>query len=109
MTTAGTSYVKDLELEVDIDDTAPTETVTILCEDNRISGMERWSVKGTDSKVLPDAVSGVEYDSGGYSFTIPQIVNLADAGLGRISVKYHRPNYSGQEALPKFKAIRAVS
>lgn len=68
----GTQYVQSADLTIGVDDTAPTELLTIRCTGTDIAGTETWAVNGTVSGELQDAVTGVAYSDGDYSFTIPQ-------------------------------------
>lgn len=61
--------------------TAPTEIITIQCTNDDTVGDEIWSVTGTVSGPLGQAVTGAEFVSSAIGFTVPEI----DAGIGGTS------------------------
>lgn len=70
----GSIYVKQAEINFTVDANAPTETVVIRCTSATVVGAEVWSVTGDISTGLPDAISGVPYAAGDYTFTIPVVI-----------------------------------
>lgn len=70
----GTVFVRNAELSVSVSADAPTEVLTIRCTSADYIGAEVWSVRGTVSGELADAVTNVAYDGADYDFTIPEIL-----------------------------------
>ena len=70
----GTAFVRDADMSISVDDAAPTEQLEIRCTDTQITGAEIWSVRGSVSGELQNAVTGVAYVDADYGFTIPQLL-----------------------------------
>lgn len=68
----GTLYVRRAEIDIEVASAAPTETLSIDCISAAIVGAEIWSVRGSVSGDLGNAISGQEFAAGSYSLTIPQ-------------------------------------
>ena len=68
----GTQYIRRAYIPLDVDSGSPSETFRIECISAPIPGAEIWSVVGSVSGTLANAITNVLYDAGGYSFTIPQ-------------------------------------
>ncbi|WP_043700655.1 hypothetical protein [Tepidimonas taiwanensis] len=70
------AYVADIRGEVPVRDvsapanSAITQTIELRCIDAQLRGMEVWSVTGTVSGRLQDAITGVPYASDAVHFTI---------------------------------------
>ena len=70
------------------DSDAPTESLTIQCVDGTVVGQEKWQVRGNVSQRLADAITGVLYSDGDYSFTIPRASIGNNAPTGNITVEF---------------------
>lgn len=70
-TREGSRYIQRAEIALTVDATAPTESLSIECIAAPIPGAEIWSVVGSVSGALENAVTGVAFDAGNYAFTIP--------------------------------------
>lgn len=68
----GTPFVQSANLTIGVAEDAPTELLTIRCKDTNLAGAEIWEVSGTVAGEMQDAVTGVAYADGDYTFTIPQ-------------------------------------
>lgn len=104
----GTTYVDEAEIAVTADADAPAETLAIECIDVSVAGAERWRVRGDVSKTLAQAITGVLYDDGPYSFTIPVPSASAEGVVAEIDIQFRRPSGAGG-TLPNFKAYRALA
>lgn len=71
-TREGTRYIKQAEIPITVSTSAPTETLRAECIAATVPGDEIWSVIGSVTGELDNAVSGTLFSDGGYSFTIPQ-------------------------------------
>lgn len=90
--TAGNNYLQGIEFtDLTIDPDAPTETLTIRCEESRIPGSEIWTVTGPISGyTLDNAHTNVQYTdtNAPASFTIPPRSPATNkAPTGRIRIK----------------------
>jgi len=86
---------------------ASTEIIEARCFSNSTSqnsgvGKERWSVRGSVSGILGDAVTGVAYSSGGrFGFTIPTMFpDGYDEPKGSIDFNIDYITRSEEDALP---------
>lgn len=68
----GSRYIRNAEIALTVASDAPTETLRAECIAAPIPGAEIWSVVGTVSGELDDAISGEAFSDGDYGFTIPQ-------------------------------------
>ena len=68
----GTQYIRRAYIPLTVDSGSPSETFRIECVSAPIPGAEIWSVVGSVSGTLANAITNILYDAGGYSFTIPQ-------------------------------------
>ena len=69
----GTQYIRRAYIPLDVDSGSPVARHSrIECVSAPIPGAEIWSVVGSVSGTLANAITNVLYDAGGYSFTIPQ-------------------------------------
>jgi len=73
--------------------TAPTENIKITCKGAGAVGREVWSVAGSVSGTLPDALTDEEYDQGPIRFHIPPIITPI-TNQARISAK---PSYVSRD------------
>lgn len=68
----GSSYIRRAVIPLTVPSTAPTEVLRAECIAAPIPGAEIWSVSGSVSGDLDNAVSGVAWTDAGYAATIPQ-------------------------------------
>jgi len=96
----GSDYLTGLDA-ITIGPTPASETLTVVCSNNDIVGSEKWKVEGTVSNSLPDAESGVPYNSTAIGFTIPQ-KNVAEVVTGDIHISNvsYASREEGQELPP---------
>ncbi len=78
---------------------APTQTLTLRCENADTIGHERWSVKGDVCGALDGAETGVPYTSSAASFTIPRIKPMVEQ-TGVSSFLFNPTSRSEEEGLP---------
>ncbi len=85
----GSRYVYGLDPSIG---TGPhyTQEISVECVDNERIGAERWTVSGSVSGALDDAVTDTDYTSGPVNFTIPLRPYEANGGslAGSIGGKY---------------------
>lgn len=67
----GTTWIKRADISLTVDGESPTEQLEIECLAAPIPGSEIWGVRGSVSGALSNALTGIAYDEGGYTFTIP--------------------------------------
>lgn len=82
----GTTFVREVTIDLTVASDAPTESVVIRCAANTTTGSEVWDVRGDVSGTLAQAVTGILYADGDYGFTIPERLAPADTPAGRKSV-----------------------
>lgn len=104
----GSLAVRQASINFTADATAPTESVVIRCTDASTIGAEIWSVGGDITQGLPNAVTGVAYAEGPYTFTIP--VQLPNTGppAGTISVQFNPIDRADGEQDPVMCIKKAV-
>ncbi|HFE31935.1 MAG TPA: hypothetical protein ENJ17_01345 [Gammaproteobacteria bacterium] len=97
--TSGSPYAKQLDA-LTVAPTAPTEVIKVTCVDNDAIGYEKWDVKGEVSGKLPGAVTGIDYDGGVLSFSIPrhQLESTPKADVSWEPA--YQPRNTGEEAPP---------
>ena len=78
---------------------APTQSLRVRCINADVVGVERWSVEGDVSGVLPVATTGEPYTSAAAQFLVPAI-DPASLGSGRWSFKYEPIARLETEGLP---------
>lgn len=67
--------------------TAPTESVTLECIDDRFVNQETWSVKSKVAGALASALTGTPYTGGGFvGFTVPTVALESRPVDGRIGI-----------------------
>lgn len=71
-TREGTTYIRRAIVPLTVPSTAPTERLRAECIAAPIPGAEIWSVIGSVSGALANAISGVLWEGASYSATIPQ-------------------------------------
>lgn len=71
----GTDYAREVDIGLEVGESAPTEQLSIRCTDASTPGAERWTVRGQVSGTLAQAVTGTAYTGGSYSFEIPPAVS----------------------------------
>jgi hypothetical protein len=67
----GSAFVQRAEIGYEPSTAAPTESITITCIDDTRPGQERWRVEGTQSGLLPAAITGALYQHPVGSFQVP--------------------------------------
>jgi hypothetical protein len=103
--TSGNSVMTGLDSIV-IPAAAPTEQLTIRCVNADVNAAEIWSVAGTASGSLGEAVTGDTFSAGGYQFVIPKkypVMSYAassDTSAARIVSKSFVAR-SGAEKMPQ--------
>jgi len=83
--TDGSEALGHLE-NISVADTVQTETVSIECVDNSIVGAELWSVSGSQSGALQQAVTDILYSDAGIGFRIPQKLPAVTVPQGDIFI-----------------------
>ena len=68
----GTRFIRNADVTLTVASAAPTETLRAECIAAPIPGAEIWSVVGSVSGALANAISGDAFADGDYGFTIPQ-------------------------------------
>lgn len=90
--TAGGAYVTELE-DVTVGASAVTQTVEIECTSNDTLGAEVWSVNGSVSGALANAVTDALYSSGSgvtaFGFKIPRKIPGGFPTTGSINITSH--------------------
>jgi len=79
--------------------TAPTESVTLECIDDRFVNQETWSVKSKVAGALAAATTGTPYTGGGFvGFTVPTVALDSRPVDGRIGISAESyPRDAGDE------------
>lgn len=79
--------------------TAPTESVTLECIDDRFVNQETWSVKSKVAGALASAITGTPYTGGGFvGFTVPTVALESRPVDGRIGISAENyPREAGDE------------
>lgn len=66
---------------------APTEIVTIKCSNADAIGGEVWTVSGTVSGAIGQAITGIPFTASPLAFTVP-MPSVTDRGVGRFSTNF---------------------
>ncbi len=104
----GTRYAKRAALGLTVAAHAPTEHVVIECIEAVTPNAERWSVSGTVSGDLADAITGVLYAHTPLGFTIPEGVLPATTPAGDIVGEFRpisRPEGTPTPCLNLFRPV----
>lgn len=84
----GNGAIERAELVISVEDSTPTETLSITCTDASVPGSEAWEVHGDVSGTLDNAVTAQPYADGPYAFTIPRAQVPDPTITGTILVEY---------------------
>jgi len=100
ITKDGSRYARRATLGLTVAATAPTEHFVIECTENATANQERWSVSGTVSGDLPDAITGDAYAHTPLGFTIPEGVLPAFTPSGDITAEFRPVSRSEDTPIP---------
>lgn len=102
----GSRNIKHATIGLAVDSNAPTEHLVIECAPGPKAGQEKWLVSGSVSGDLPDATTGVLYNSGPVSFTIPIQTVLNNSPEGEITGVYEPTSGHPEDFSPCFNLYK---
>lgn len=104
----GTRFIEDAVVAIAVASGSATERLTIQCDNADEVGQETWQVRGARSGDLARAVTGVLYNQGGYSFTIPTRLPDDRPPGGRIDIEKREQPRGAQEIRPGICFVQPV-
>lgn len=91
ITREGTRYMRQAELDIELQSDAPTQVVTVQCTRADTPGAEVWSVAGASSGPLSDLTTGVAYSDGPFtSMLVPVQEGETTQQAGTITISGQR-------------------